>query len=190
MVSYIHYSFTQLYLTLILPLFTYCNYVYDGCSKTESNKLEVLQNNALRAVMSVDFRYSVINLHQELEIEWLDVTREQASICGLYKLISGHGPQHLTDMFRERGCVCTLQCFYSIVFTMCENCNGRERLCYKGHQILGISAKWIEIFTHRRSIQKGNLDQQLFWTCLTSWSADSRSSCNTITTPTSVSHLS
>ena len=62
-------SAKQLYLTLILPLFNYCNFVYDGCSKTESSKLEVLQNNVLRAIMNVDCRHSATNLHNVLCIE-------------------------------------------------------------------------------------------------------------------------
>ncbi len=92
----------QLYLTLILPLFNYCNFVYDGCSKTESNKLEVLQNNALRAIMNVDCRHSATNLHNVLNIEWLDVSRKQSAVCEIFKLLSGQGPKRVKDMFNVR----------------------------------------------------------------------------------------
>ena len=92
----------QLYLSLILPLFIYCNYVYDGCSKCQSSKLEVLQNNALRPIMNVDCRHSATNLHNVLEIERLDMTRKQAAVCEVHKLLTGQGPQNLRDMFKPR----------------------------------------------------------------------------------------
>ncbi len=37
-----------LYLSLVHPLFSYADYIYDGCSKTTSNKLQIAQNSALK----------------------------------------------------------------------------------------------------------------------------------------------
>ncbi len=40
----------QLYKSLIDPHFRYCNYIYNGCSLTNKRKLQVAQNNSLRAI--------------------------------------------------------------------------------------------------------------------------------------------
>ena len=56
---------THLYTSLIQPHFTYCDYVYDACNKSQSNMLQVTQNNALRAVLKVDARFSATKLHEE-----------------------------------------------------------------------------------------------------------------------------
>ena len=92
----------QLFVSLIAPQFDYCNFVYDGCSKTESRKLEVLQNNALRAVMNVQGPYSATVLHDELQIKWLDVSRKCACVNELYKLLSGQGPLELAGHFKRK----------------------------------------------------------------------------------------
>ena len=99
----------QLYMSLILPLFNYCNFVYDGGSKTESAKLEVLQNNALHAVRCVDCRYSATSSHNELSIDWLDVSRKKSCVCELYKCLSDTGPQHIRNMFKRREESCVLR---------------------------------------------------------------------------------
>ena len=56
----------ELYRSLIEPIFLYCSYIYDDCSLTDANRLQVLHNNALRAVKSVGKRYSATQLHSEL----------------------------------------------------------------------------------------------------------------------------
>ena len=92
----------QLYITMINPVFTYCNYVYDGCGVTSSRDLEILQNNALRAVRKVDYRYSATSLHNELYVDWLDVGRKISTCVEAFKLSQGKGPLSLTELFKEK----------------------------------------------------------------------------------------
>ena len=90
----------QLFNTMINPLFSYCNFVYDGCTKTSARDIEILHNNALRAVIKVDCRYSATTLHQELEVEWQDVNRKIACCAEVFKLLNDEGPPSLTEKFK------------------------------------------------------------------------------------------
>ncbi len=87
----------DLYMSLINPLFLYCCFVYDGMSRTLSNRLQVTQNSALRAVAQVNKRYSATQLHVSLNIPWLDCQRLYHSCVEVYKLANGHGPESLSN---------------------------------------------------------------------------------------------
>ncbi len=91
----------ELYNSLIDPLFIYCCHLYDGCSKMNHNRLQVLQNNALRAVKQVNSRFSATELHTTLNIEWLDVYRKKYTCTEAYKLVNGIGPPNLTNLFER-----------------------------------------------------------------------------------------
>ncbi len=60
---------TRLYRSLIDPHFRYCNYIYSGCSLTNKRKLQIAQNNSLRAIARVDNLYSTKTLHSDLDID-------------------------------------------------------------------------------------------------------------------------
>ncbi len=66
----------ELYYSLIDPLFIYCCHLYDGCNMHNQHRLQVLQNYALRAVKQVNSRYSATELHNTLNVEWLDIYRK------------------------------------------------------------------------------------------------------------------
>ena len=87
--------------SLIEPLFIYCCHLYDGCNKQNQHRLQVLQNNALRAVKKVNARYSASSLHEELKVEWLDVYRKLYTCVEAYKLVNGQGPSSLTGLFER-----------------------------------------------------------------------------------------
>ena len=93
---------TKLYNTMINPLFTYCSFIYDGCGQGSARELEILQNNALRAVRKVNYMYSATALHNELDINWLDVNRKIACCSEVYKYVNGTGPSTLVDMLKEK----------------------------------------------------------------------------------------
>ncbi len=88
-----------LYTTLIQPLFRYVDYIYDGCSQTVSNKLQVAQNSALRVVKNCKRDFSTTLLHNELEIEELGQYRKKSSIKMIYKGFNGLGPDILNKLF-------------------------------------------------------------------------------------------
>ncbi len=69
-----------LYLTLVHSLFTYCDFVYDGCTSTQGNKLQVAQNSALRAVRNCKYDYSTTKLHNDLQIDDLQTYRRKSTL--------------------------------------------------------------------------------------------------------------
>ena len=70
-----------LYMTLINPLFGYCDFIYDGCSSEVSRRLQVAQNGALRAIKICKIEYPVTKLHDELEI---DLGQMNLTICSKF----------------------------------------------------------------------------------------------------------
>ncbi len=50
--------------------------------------------------MKVDNHYSATELHETLQIEWLDVSRKRHTCAEVYKLVNGKGPVTLVDMFK------------------------------------------------------------------------------------------
>ena len=91
-----------LYTSLIHPHFTYCDYIDDACNSTQSSKLQVAQNNALRAVLNVDARFSATKLHMDMEIVELSETRTRSTCTEVYKAIHGLSSAAMTNMFRPR----------------------------------------------------------------------------------------
>ncbi len=85
----------NLYKTLIHPMFSYCNYIYDGCALTTARFLQIVQNNTLRAVMHVEARFSTELLQETLEVEWLDVSRQKSLSTEIYKCLNDLGPPNL-----------------------------------------------------------------------------------------------
>ncbi len=83
---------TQLYKSLIDPHFRYCNYVYNGCSLTNKRKLQIAQNNSLRAIARVDPLFPTEALHADLSIDWLDVTAQKALCIEMYKNVNNLNP--------------------------------------------------------------------------------------------------
>ena len=74
-----------------------------------SRKLQVAQNQALRAVLRRDNRSDTQLLHDDSEIEWLDIQRKVNCCVQTYKLTNGIGLPNLTDLFRPHTNVCPLR---------------------------------------------------------------------------------
>ena len=83
------------------PLFIYCCHIYEGTSKSNLCRLQTLQNNVLMAVMKVGNRFSATELHNTLEVDWLDVLGKRFVSCKVYKLIQSIGLPNLVNLFKE-----------------------------------------------------------------------------------------
>ena len=90
----------QLYTSLVEPHFLYLDYIYDGCGKVAKDKLQICQNNALRAILKTDCRHSMASLHTETGVEWLDVQRKKSTCLQVFKSVHELNPKALNDMFR------------------------------------------------------------------------------------------
>ena len=54
----------------------YCDVVWSGCTKTIAKKLEVVQNNAARAILGASYRPSATALRTQLGWVTLETRRE------------------------------------------------------------------------------------------------------------------
>ena len=55
----------KLYSSLVLPVLDYCDVVWDGCLKTAQASLEVVHNNAARAIVGAPYRSSATSLRNQ-----------------------------------------------------------------------------------------------------------------------------
>ena len=90
----------DLYSSLIEPHFVYCCSHYDGCSTRAANLLQIAQNKALRAVMSVEQHYLSEALHRHLEIPPLSENRKYHTVCLAYCGIHDLSSTRVNDMFQ------------------------------------------------------------------------------------------
>ena len=85
--------------SLIDPLFIYGDTIYDGCSKTLKSKLQVHQNFSLTAVLNINRYYPSRALHDELDCEWLDMSRRKHCCAMIYKGLNNLSPATINSMF-------------------------------------------------------------------------------------------
>ena len=90
-----------LYKTLIIPIFTYCDFIYDRTSLGNKHRLQVAQNCLLRAVKQVKMDYPVKRLHDDLKIDYLNVAREKSVIKMVYRGYHEIGPPILNELFKK-----------------------------------------------------------------------------------------
>ena len=87
----------NLYKSLIDPHIGYCDCITDGCSLTSKRKLQVAQNNLLRAIVWVGGTYSTEALHTELGIDWVDVTSKKSLCIEIFTCINNLTPTSNCD---------------------------------------------------------------------------------------------
>ena len=98
--SFINTSLAKdIYTSLIEPHFLYLDYIYDGCSKASSDRLQITQNNALRAVLRAEPRYPTTELHEKTGVNWLNFQRKKSTCIQVYKSLNGLNPPRLNSMF-------------------------------------------------------------------------------------------
>ena len=89
-----------LYNSLIFPHLLYANFILDGCSKGNIEKLKVEQNNAVRAVLQADYRTPCVKLYQDAKVDPIDVCMKK-TVCKLvYKGVNNIGAPVYNNMFQ------------------------------------------------------------------------------------------
>ena len=93
----------SVYNAIVRPYFDYCCEVWDVFGKTQSKRLQKLQNRAARLItnMTNDVDHSLAL--QALGWETLEVERKKAKAKMIYKLLNNMGPQSLTNLFTYKG---------------------------------------------------------------------------------------
>ena len=89
----------KLYTSLIYPHFLYCNFIIDGTSKHNKNKLQVQQNNALRAVLKADYDVPTAKLYTDAGVDTLYVCMKKTACKIVYRGVHEMGPPIYNKLF-------------------------------------------------------------------------------------------
>ena len=89
----------MLYNALVLPHLVYCSTVYNSCSNSLSDKLERVQNYAMRIILKKPPRTSSEPLRKTLGWSTLKKRRHINMLCQVHRCLQGHAPQYLRNKF-------------------------------------------------------------------------------------------
>lgn len=89
----------QLYNTMILPLFDYCDVVWQGCGKVNADALERIQRRAARLILPL-VGFETDNLMESLHLVPLLTRRNVHSAIFARKCLEGLVPSYLVDYFK------------------------------------------------------------------------------------------
>ena len=125
----------RLYSSLVEPHFLYACSHYDGGSRKSANTIQVAQNKALKAVLSVDSRISTESLHSRLQIPFVsDICKYQVA-CHTYKGLHDMSVPDINAVFtpvdRQMG-LCSEQSL-NMVSDRCRTVFGGKSLCQRGY---------------------------------------------------------
>ena len=93
-------SALTLYQSLLLPQSTYCDLVYETTTKANTEKLQKIQNSALRTILKVNKRTSVKLMHDRLKILTLSQRRDLNRAIDCYKHVTNQ-KSSLSFMFER-----------------------------------------------------------------------------------------
>ena len=88
-----------LYRALIEPYFDYCCPVWDGLSNELADKLQKLQNRAIRVITKSDHYSSATTLRGELGWDNLSTRRKKQKLKLMFKTLNDQSPEYLKGLF-------------------------------------------------------------------------------------------
>ena len=88
-----------LYNALVLPHFDYCSVVWHSCGTTLSQKIERVQNYAMRVILGKPPLTPSESLRQELGWTTLQQRREIKMLLQVHRCLNGRAPKYLLDKF-------------------------------------------------------------------------------------------
>ncbi len=89
------------YKTLVQPHFDYCSQVWGSLGITLQNKLQRLQNRAVRIITKRGYDYRSVDILNELQLPNLNVRRHNQLCNIMYKVNSNEVPDYLVDLFTK-----------------------------------------------------------------------------------------
>ena len=95
-------SLTRLYKALIQPYFDYCSPLWDTCGKVLKDKLQVLQNRAVRVIIGAKFDTYSAEVLESLQWTTLDVRHDKLKSVFLYKILNEQSARSLRQAFVKK----------------------------------------------------------------------------------------
>ena len=87
-----------IYQSFVSSNFNYCPLVWHFCGKTNNNKLEKIQERALR-IINKDYNSTYENLLDISNTPTLLISRLRTLLCEIFKCVKGSNPKDIKDMF-------------------------------------------------------------------------------------------
>ena len=97
----------NIYHGLVQSHFDYCSVVWGNCAKTLSDKLQRLQNRAVRVLTHSTYDADANQLFKELGWDNLETRRQKLKAEMVYKSLNGLAPNYLSSKFNQRSDVIT-----------------------------------------------------------------------------------
>ena len=92
---------TTIYQTLVQTYFDYCSQVWGGFGTTLCDKLQRLQNRAVRIITKSGYEVRSVNLLNQLGLPNLEARRNQQLNILMYKVRHEMAPSSLSNMFQK-----------------------------------------------------------------------------------------
>ena len=89
----------MLYKSLVMPYFDYCDTLWDSCSCQLKQKLQILQNRALRIINKADKRTHISDLHNMSKILTLEQRRKYHTQVFMYKALNNLCSDYISSKF-------------------------------------------------------------------------------------------
>ena len=97
----------NIYHGLVQSHFDYCSVVWGNCAKTLSDKLQRLQNRAVRVLTHSSYDADAIQLFKELSWDNLETRLQKLKAEMVYKSLNGLAPNYLFSKFIQPSDVIT-----------------------------------------------------------------------------------
>ena len=91
-------TLNKLYLTYIRLLLEYASDVWNGCSITDSNRIEKVQLHAARIITGLPIFAFLNSLYFKTGWEKLDERRKSKKLALIYKIVNNKAPSYLNDL--------------------------------------------------------------------------------------------
>ncbi len=129
-------SLITIYNTMFLPHLDYGLIIWSNCGTTHLNKIQKLQNTAMRIILSAPFRTHIKDMLRTLG--FMDVRSRISYVigCMMYKVLNGMAPSYLNDLFKNVNSIhslCTRQSKAGDLYIpRCNTNYGKNTFQYKG----------------------------------------------------------
>ncbi len=126
----------MLYHSLVLPLFEYCDHIFDCLTQKDSLMIERLQNTCLRNILGNNKSSSATENRTELKQDSLALRRDMHTANEMYKIVHKIAPVEISRLFtsddRENAYALTRHTRNELIVPRCNLECGKRNFRYRG----------------------------------------------------------
>ena len=138
-------SLITIYNTMVLPHFDYAITIWSSCSVINLNKLQKLQNTAMRIILSVPYRTHINDMLRTLGFMNIRDRIIYLTGCMMYKVKNEIAPSYLNELFRPVSTIHSVNTRGSVngdlYVPKCNTNYGKSSFQYKGSVLWNVISK-------------------------------------------------